>query len=746
MGKGWRNVAISLLVLALGVGIRVLLPSDPPVLRELEARYFDVLQELKPRAYQPLPVRVIDIDDATLEKLGQWPWPRTLMAQLIERLSQAQPAAIALDMVLAEPDRTSPKRALPELSQAPDAVGAWLGALPDHDRVLAETIAAAPVVTGFALSQSGGSGRMPAVKAGWSRAGDDPAQFVPRADSAATDLPELEAAASGNGSLDLVLGKDRIVRRVPLIVGLGDALYPSLAAEALRVAQGASTYIVKASGASGVVSFGKKTGITGVRIGAVTAETDASGAIWLYDTGRIAERTIPAWRVLDGSVPADALRGNIIFIGIGATGLTDLRATPLSASVPGVEVHAQIVEQTLLQNFLRRPDWAPGAELLYMVALGLALALGLPRFGPAASAIFGGAVVAVALGVSWYAFSQTHILIAPIYPSLVALCVYLTASLLNQLETERERRRVRQQFSRYLPKPLVEELAKDPGKLRLGGQLRQMTFLFSDLRGFTSIAERCKAHPEALTDVINRFLARMSAAVHASGGTVDKYIGDCIMAFWNAPLDDAAHAAHALDAALAMRRALLALNEELAAEAQAGSPVEGLSFRLESGIGINTGDCIVGNFGWEEHFEYSVLGDAVNLASRLEGESKNYGVPIVIGEATERLASGYATLELDLVAVKGKRDLTRIFALLGGRDLGSDPRFLAFRAEHQQMLGAYRAREWREARSLIEHCRGFDPELAPLYDVYLARIAAFERLPPTVTTEQQPVGATITAP
>lgn len=742
MSRAWRNMTVSLLVLALGVGIRVLLPSDPPILRELEARYFDLLQELKPRAYQPLPVRVVDIDDATLEKFGQWPWPRTLLAELIARLNAAQPAAIALDMVLAEPDRTSPKRALPEIAQAPDAVGAWLGALPDHDKVLADAIAAAPVVTGFALSQTGGSGRTPETKAGWSRAGDDPAQFVPRADGAATDLPEFEAAASGNGSLDIVLGKDRIVRRVPLIEALGNTLYPSLAAEALRVAQRANTYIVKASGASGVVSFGKKTGVTGVRIGAVTAETDASGAIWLYDTGRVAERSIPAWRFLDGSAPMDALRGNIIFVGIGATGLTDLRATPLSASVPGVEVHAQIIEQMLLQNFLRRPDWAPGAELFYMLALGLALALGMPRFGPAASAIFGGAVVAAALGVSWLAFSQAHLLIAPVYPSLVALAVYLTASLLNQLETERERRRVRQQFSRYLPKPLVEELAKDPSKLRLGGQLRQMTFLFSDLRGFTSIAERCKAHPEALTDVINRFLARMSAAVHASGGTVDKYIGDCIMAFWNAPLDDAAHAAHALDAALAMRRALKELNTELAAEADT---VEGLSFRLESGIGINTGDCIVGNFGWEEHFEYSVLGDAVNLASRLEGESKNYGVPIVIGEATERLTSGYATLELDLVAVKGKRDMTRIFALLGGPELGADPRFLAFRAEHQRMLGAYRAREWREVRAQIERCRSFDPELAPLYDVYLARIAAYERMPPAVAATRA-VDTPVSAP
>jgi adenylate cyclase len=742
MGKHWRNVAISLLVLALGLGVRVLLPSDPPALRELEARYFDVLQELKPRAYQPLPVRVVDIDDQSLEKLGQWPWPRTQLAQLIVRINESQPAAIALDMVLAEPDRTSPARVLPELVDAPGDVSRWVAALPDHDRALADAIAGMPVVTGFILSQTGGSGRIPEAKAGWSQAGDDPAQFVPRAESAVTDLPVIEAAAAGNGSLDLVLGKDRIVRRVPLVLGIGAALYPSLAAEALRVAQRASTYVVKASGASGVISFGKKTGITSVRIGAVAAETDASGALWLYDAGRVAERTIPAWRIFDGSVPADALRGNIVFIGIGAAGLTDLRATPLSASVPGVEVHAQIVEQTLLQDFLRRPDWAPGAELFYMLALGLALALGLPRFGPAASAIFGGAVVAAALGVSWVAFSQAHLLIAPVYPSLVALAVYLAASLLNQLETERERRRVRQQFGRYLPKALVEQLAKDPSKLRLGGELRQMTFLFSDLRGFTTIAERCKAHPEALTDVVNRFLGRMSAAVHASGGTVDKYIGDCIMAFWNAPLTVTEHAAHALEAALAMRRALKELNAELAAEAPR---VEGVSFRLESGIGVNTGDCIVGNFGWEEKFDYSVLGDAVNLASRLEGESKNYGVPIVIGEATERLTSGYATLELDLVAVKGKRDMTRIFALLGGRELGADPRFLAFRGEHQRMLGAYRARDWREARTLIEHCRGFDPELAPLYDVYLARIAAYERMPPVVVAPR-PVDTPVSAP
>src|SRR5215472_2452259 len=222
MGKRWRNVTISLLVLALGLGVRVLLPSDPPALRELESRYFDVLQELKPRAYQPLPVRVVDIDDQSLEKLGQWPWPRTQLAQLIARINESQPAAVALDMVLAEPDRTSPARVLQELANAPGDVSRWVAALPDHDHALAATIAGMPVVTGFILSQTGGSGRVPEAKAGWSQAGDDPAQFVPHAESAVTDLPVIEAVAAGNGSLDLVLGKDRIVRRVPLVVSVGD--------------------------------------------------------------------------------------------------------------------------------------------------------------------------------------------------------------------------------------------------------------------------------------------------------------------------------------------------------------------------------------------------------------------------------------------------------------------------------------------------------------------------------------------
>ncbi len=723
MGR-WLNRGLSSLVLILGLGLRV---ANPSIIGELQARFFDFLQELKPRQYVPAPVRVVDIDDESLARLGQWPWPRTTIAELIDRLDKAGAAVVALDIILAEPDRTSPARALQHQPNIPPDVSQWLGGLRDNDQVLADTIRGTPTVVGFALT-TGGGGRAPLLRAGWATLGDDPAAFVPGYGGAVTTLPEIEAAAAGDGSLNLVSSQDQIVRRVPLVVRYQNTLYPSLTAEALRVAQGASTVIVKASGASGVTSFGQNTGIVSIKIGDFTAETDASGALWLYDTGRVPQRSIPAWQVMDGSAPADDLRGAIVIIGAGAAGLGDIKATPLSVAVPGAEADAQVIEQVLLQNFLRRPDWAAGAELFYLVILGTCLILGLPRFGAARSAVFTAAVFAAVFASSWYAFSSLGLLFDPVYPSIVALCIYLTSSLINQLQTEAAKRRVQDAFGHYLPATLIEELVSDPSKLRLGGEHKEMTFLFSDIRGFTSIAEKCKTRPEAITEIINRFTTLMTEAIFRCGGTIDKYMGDCVMAFWNAPVSQKDHARLACEAALEMRRSLRQLNDELAAENSAVQLAEGerLSVRLDAGIGINTGYCIVGNLGSESHFNYSVIGDAVNLASRLEGISKNYGVPIIIGEETATQAPGFATVELDIVGVKGKQERVRIFTILGDHQLGSDPEFVAFRVQHAKMLAAYRASDWPAARELIAVCRKSYAELTPVYDLYLARIAAHE--------------------
>jgi adenylate cyclase len=387
-----------------------------------------------------------------------------------------------------------------------------------------------------------------------------------------------------------------------------------------------------------------------------------------------------------------------------------------------------VIEQMLLQNYLRRPDWAAGAELLYLLLLGLCLILGLPRFGAARGAVFTAVVFAAVFASSWYAFAQLQLLFDPVYPSIVALCIYLTSSLITQLQTETEKRRVRDAFGHYLPASLIEELVNDPSKLRLGGEQRNMTFLFTDIRGFTSVVEQCKSRPEAITDIINRFTTLMTEAIFQSGGTIDKYMGDCVMAFWNAPVSEEDHARRACEAALAMRQALEKLNGDLASEASAIRLAEGknLNVRLDAGIGINTGNCIVGNLGSENHFNYSVIGDAVNLASRLEGLSKNYGVPIVIGEDTEALAPGFATIELDIVAVKGKQEEVRIYTILGGSELAGETGFVAFRARHGEMLASYRAGEWKKARELTASCQKSRPELTPLYALYRERIDAGE--------------------
>jgi adenylate cyclase len=257
--------------------------------------------------------------------------------------------------------------------------------------------------------------------------------------------------------------------------------------------------------------------------------------------------------------------------------------------------------------------------------------------------------------------------------------------------------------------------------------MKNMTFLFSDIRGFTSISERFKSNPQGLTKLINRFLTPMTDTILARRGTIDKYMGDCIMAFWNAPLDNAEHAAHACAAALAMVTRLDSLNADLAAEAAAqGQP----AMRLNIGIGVNTGDCVVGNMGSEQRFDYSVLGDAVNLASRLEGQSKNYGVTIVVGTETREQAHDLAFLELDLIAVKGKKEAVKIYTLHGDRTVAEAPVFQALRAKHEAMLAAYRQQDWAGARAWLGECRPLDPRLADFYDIYEERLDYFEQNPP----------------
>ncbi len=723
MLKRLLSLSIPLSILGLAVALNI---ANPPLLQSLRLNVFDTLLIAHPRPYEDMPVKIVDIDDESLKRLGQWPWPRVKVAEMIDRLTAAGAGAIALDIVFAEPDRTSPSQIIPVWKEQNILGDTALDSLPDHDAIFAESLANANAVTGFVLNEQL-TQKKPALKAGYAIAGDDPSPYLERFTGSVISLPELEAAATGNGALNSIPERDGVIRRIPMLFGLGGKLYPTLSAEALRIAQGASTYVVKATGASGEASYGSDAGLVGIKIGQFEVPTDASGKFWVHYTDYTPKRYIPAWRVFKDNFDPATVDGQIILVGTSAAGLKDLRATPLNSAASGVEVHAQAIEQVLLQHFITRPDWMHGAELLSMIAVGLILIALIAYLPFIWSAAFAVAALGGAAWFSWWSFTANNMLVDPVTPSIAVLFVYLTESLRHFITTEREKQQVRDAFSHYMSPALVERLAEHPEALKLGGEMREMTILFCDIRGFTTISEQFDA--EGLTRFINRFLTPMTDEILAREGTIDKYMGDCIMAFWNAPLDDDKHAEHGCLSALGMQRTLLDLNAALKQEAEEKNT---RYIPVNIGIGLNTGECCVGNMGSDQRFDYSVLGDDVNLASRLEGQSKTYGVTTVIGDNTAKQLEGMAVLELDLIMVKGKTSAVRIHTLLGDKELAESDAFTKLKKAHDAMLKAYRAQEWDAAEKAGKTCRKHlgELEISGLYDLYDERIAAYKQTPP----------------
>ncbi len=404
------------------------------------------------------------------------------------------------------------------------------------------------------------------VKAGFSHAGDDPLLFLHGFQASIAPIKVLADRAAGIGALNWVPDRDRVVRQVPLLFALRDEIVPSLAAEALRLAQedGAS-YFIKSSNASGETAFGAKTGIVALRIGKLVVNTQPHGDVRVRFTRHEPRRFIPAWKLIDNEVDPAEIENKIIFIGSSAAALGDMVTTPLDASVPGVEIHAQLLEHILDGESLVRPDIAGGVEMLAMALLSLIMIFALPFVPALVGASIGGFCVAAMVGGSWWAFTRKGLLIDPVFPSLSAGAVFLTGVLALYALKQSQERHVRQAFGRFVSPAVVHRLAENPDRLILGGENRELTLLFCDLRAFTTLSEGFDAH--GLTRFLNEYLTPMTDVVLDHGGTVDKYMGDAIMAFWNAPLDDAEHARNSAIAALAMRAELAKLNERWQAKA-----------------------------------------------------------------------------------------------------------------------------------------------------------------------------------
>ena len=689
------------------------------IFTSLQNYSFDSFQRILPReVYSEDPVVIIDIDDRSLAKIGQWPWSRDQLANLTNQAYAS--AALGFDIMFAESDRTNPQNLITSYSLNETLVKE-LSALPSNDELFAEAINNhGTVVLGQALNNKDNKKPFEA-KFGLVTQGDEPKQFIANYLGAQNNIQLLNKSAAGIGSMSIG-NNEAIVRQLPTFERVENQLVPSLALEMTRVAVGASTFQIKSSNASSEEAYGAQTGINHIKLGPLTIPTTPEGNVWVYYTPTKNIPAVSAADVISGAIPPEFFEGKIALVGTSAAGLLDLRSTPTEKNIPGVTIIAQFIQQIFANEFLQRPDWLFGAEFLAGLSLAVLITLSIQALGP----IGGLSVLVVGSGgivtSSYYFFKSKLFLVDPISPLIISLSVYIAVTFFNFLFTELERSRVRGAFSQYLSPEMVNRLAESSESLVLGGERKEMTFLFSDIRGFTKISEQYKDDPEALTQLINQLLTVLSNAILDHGGTIDKYMGDCIMAFWNAPTDQQDHRQLAIQAAHSMNEALDQFNNEAKVE---------LDFKLEIGIGINSGNCIVGNMGSDKRFDYTVLGDAVNLASRLESQSSNYGLHMILGENTYINDSPFTIIEIDKIAVKGKSNAETIYTCLKPENKWTEE----LMEKHKAFLSKYRNQSWESANLLIDELISSPNELNLYYKHMKTRIEEYITNPPSANWE-----------
>ena len=711
-----------LICLVLLFGFAVVRVWDPHPVQEMRVRTWDNFQLLQPRVKTIRPVVIVDIDERSLAdpRLGQWPWPRTRIADIIANLTKLGAVVVAFDAIFSEPDRLNPDIAADTFRGLDEATREKLRSLPSNDQIFADVIRRSRVV----LGESGGPNvhaldtNLPVT--GLATLGEEPQPFLYQFPGLLRNVEVLEQAAAGRGLFTIRPERDGIVRRVPMMMVAQGVTMPSLTFEMLRVASGSSTILIKAD----------KAGVQSVGVRGFTIPTDANGQLWVHYARRDPSIYIPAVDVLDNRVPQDRIAGKLVLIGTSSIGLNDIKTTPVSPAMPGVEIHAQVLESALSGAVVWQPNYGIAIEFFGALILGLLVIAFAPNFGPITLVGVGTLFATVLIGTSWFFYSQHKLLIDFTYPLMSTTAIYLTLIFASFVREQSQRRQIRSAFGQYLSPALIEQLAQSPEKLVLGGEEREMTIMFSDMRGFTSISETYKSDPQGLTALMNRFLTPLTNAILNRKGTIDKYMGDAIMAFWNAPLDDREHQLNACEAALDMLERCDELNRVREEEAKAGGHPY---IPLNIGVGLNTGTCVVGNMGSDVRFDYSVFGDSVNLASRLEGQSKEYGFPIIVGSRTAMAVKDkFAILELDFIMVKGKKEPEVIYAIAGREDVAQSGRFQRLRNLTIEMLACYRSRDWDGALAAIERGRKSDEAdaLFSLYGLYEARIRRYKEEPP----------------
>ena len=674
---------------------------------------------------------ILDIDEKSLKQEGRWPWGRDKLAVLMDGLfDHYGVAVVGFDVVFAEKDTSSGLNVLQELgrkqfkdvAQFQSVLGKIKPAL-EYDALFASKLKQRNVVLGYYFSnseagaQASTSGALPQADFPAGSFKGRPINFL-KWDSYGANLPELQESAATAGHFNPVVDFDGVVRRIPMIVEHDGAYYESLSLALVRSVLGSPKLVPGFAGSQSKDYGGLEWLALESAQGDLIIPVDAEVSTLVpYRGARGTFRYISATDVLREKLPVTDLQNKIVLVGTTAPGLMDMRTTPVGEVYPGVEVHANMISGILSQNIKQNPPYVLGANVVLLLLMGVALCLLLPLL----SAVQGTLITFVVLladvafnGSLWH-FGNIALPLAG--GMIMILALFALNMTFGYFVESRTKRQITGLFGQYVPSELVDEMSKHPEHVSMEGESREMTILFSDVRGFTTISEGLE--PKELSLLMNEFLTPLSRIIYKQRGTIDKYMGDCIMAFWGAPLPDERHAYHAILAGLEMQRTLAELQPHFK---ERGWP------EIRIGVGINTGRVSVGNMGSDVRVAYTVMGDAVNLASRLEGITKEYGVKVLVGETTRQAVPEFVYREVDLVRVKGKEHPVAIFEPVGlveevGKDVQDELKLF------HQVLRLYRKQDWDKAELQLLSLHNMSPQ-SKLYQVYAERVAYYRNNPP----------------
>ena len=668
-------------------------------------------------------IAILDIDEASLKSVGRWPWSRDTMAALVDKLvDHYYVGALGFDVVFAEPDNSSGLNSLQKLAKS-DLAGSrdFQAALKqltprlDYDTRFALALADRPISLGYYFIQAGygdsKSGSLPPPSLPFTAF--SPMQpGMPPATGYGANLPAFQNAAQGAGFFNMLVDEDGTARQMHLVAPFGKGYFQSLSASTLRVAFGGDPLV---AGVEKTSVLGRQYSSPWVEVGGIRVPLSADGSVHVPYRAGAPFPYISAAQVLSGKAPLAQLENRIVLLGSTAPGLADLRVTPFSNAFPGVEIHAHLIAGMLDGTTRSTPPWAGDALLIMILVLGALLTLVLLRFGPVIGLV--ASIVLLAVLLAAYAAAWARFWVVPMAaPMVTVLGLYALNTAYGFFAASRNKRQMTKLFGQYVPPELAAEMSQDPAHYTMDGQSRDMTVLFSDIRGFTNFSENLS--PAELSEVLNAYLSTMTHIVQHQRGTIDKYIGDAIMAFWNAPVDLTDHASRAVQTALEMQAALPQLNKEFAAR---GWP------DVKIGVGVNTGRMSVGNMGSEFRMSYTVMGDAVNLGSRLEGITKQYGVGILVTQTTVEADPVHVFMKVDDVRVKGKAKPVAIYQPLGRKDELSEQAVMSARV-FEEAYKRYQSCDWDGATKMLTELKETTP--FALADIYLERIAHFRETPP----------------